>query len=121
MKKKIEQIIESSILTGSRVFGGVTEGSDYDYIVHRSAFSLCWEVLKVVNYERLAYNSKEMISYLFKWDYKKVNLLIAKPGHYHRWVNATKKMKKLKDQGVIFRDKVQRVHAFNSYKDYNGE
>ncbi len=117
MEDLIERIIDESIPTGSRTFGGFTDNSDYDYIVNRSVFKLCWKVLDNIEYERLEYSSQEVYSYAFVWNGKKINFLIMKSGHYNRWINATKRMVELKEKGVIYQNKNDRVKAFEEFKD----
>lgn len=115
--EKIKTILAASTHTGSRVFGGATEDSGWDYLVPQSAYGDLWDVLASVNYEREDYNSKEVISYVITREGKRINFLVARSDEHHiRWERATETMKSLAEGGADFSEKNNRVAMFNLYK-----
>lgn len=108
--------------SGSRIFGGSTEDSDYDFLVSPNYNLLAFAICKFFKAEREDYYSEEIYSYSFTIKSgEKINLILFKaPYHYEGWTFATRNMKRLyrsgtPDMELMMEDKKTRCDLFQYF------
>jgi hypothetical protein len=104
--------------SGTRVFGGATEESDYDFLVSPKEGKLAWDILRWHNSEREEYDNPTVWSYKFpiKEMTPLINLIaFKKPEVFYAWCFATDKMESFNSTDAMIVNRAERLILFQTF------